>query len=118
MLRGNLHFIFTKRWWMKLRRCIHEAGLKMDEFHTGGDEVPEGAWTKSPLAAELMKKHPEIRDPKNLQTYFFRELLQATEEQKYSCTWLGRSVPDENGEWKVCCQSGVCKSASSTVHLE
>ncbi len=52
-----------------------EAGLQLDEFHTGGDEVPEGAWTKSPLAAELMKKHPEIRDPKNLQTYFFRELL-------------------------------------------
>jgi hexosaminidase len=52
-----------------------EAGLTMDEFHTGGDEVPEGAWTASPQAAELMKKHPEIRDPKNLQTYFFRELL-------------------------------------------
>jgi hexosaminidase len=51
-----------------------EAGLKLDEFHTGGDEVPEGAWTKSPLAADLMERHPEIRDPKNLQTYFFREL--------------------------------------------
>ena len=44
-----------------------EAGLTLDVFHTGGDEVPEGAWTKSPLAAELMKNHPEIRDPKNLQ---------------------------------------------------
>jgi hexosaminidase len=52
-----------------------EAGLKLDVFHTGGDEVPEGAWTKSPLAAELLKKHPEIRDPKNLQSYFFRELI-------------------------------------------
>jgi hexosaminidase len=52
-----------------------EAGLTLDEFHTGGDEVPEGAWTKSPLAAALMKKHPEVKDPKNLQSYFFRELL-------------------------------------------
>lgn len=52
-----------------------EAGLKLDEFHTGGDEVPEGAWTHSPLASALMKKHPEIRDPKNLQSYFFRELV-------------------------------------------
>jgi hexosaminidase len=51
-----------------------EAGLKLEQFHTGGDEVPEGSWTKSPLASELLKKHPEIRDPKNLQTYFFREL--------------------------------------------
>lgn len=52
-----------------------EAGLVMDEIHAGGDEVPEGAWTKSPMARELMSKHPEIKDPKNLQTYFFRELL-------------------------------------------
>ena len=52
-----------------------EAGLKMDEFHTGGDEVPEGAWAKSPLAIALMKQHPEIKDPHNLQSYFFGELL-------------------------------------------
>lgn len=52
-----------------------EAGLKLDEFHTGGDEVPEGAWTQSPLAATLLSQHPEIKDPRNLQTYFFRELV-------------------------------------------
>ncbi len=52
-----------------------DAGLKLDVFHTGGDEVPEGAWTKSPLAAELLKQHPEIGDPKNLQSYFFGELI-------------------------------------------
>src|SRR5690606_18010143 len=52
-----------------------EAGLVLDEFHAGGDEVPEGAWTKSPMAADLMAAHPEIKDPRNLQAYFFRELL-------------------------------------------
>lgn len=51
------------------------AGLSLDEFHTGGDEVPEGSWTKSPLALALLKEHPEIKDPRNLQTYFFRELV-------------------------------------------
>ena len=52
-----------------------EAGLVMDEFHAGGDEVPEGAWTRSPMAKALLEAHPEIKDPKNLQAYFFRELL-------------------------------------------
>lgn len=52
-----------------------EAGLVLDEFHAGGDEVPEGAWTDSPMARDLMSRHPEIRDPKNLQTHFFRELV-------------------------------------------
>ncbi|HEX5026617.1 MAG TPA: family 20 glycosylhydrolase [Agriterribacter sp.] len=56
-------------------KMYKEAGLKMDVIHAGGDEVAEGAWTKSPEALELLSKHPEVKDPKNLQTYFFRELV-------------------------------------------
>ncbi len=52
-----------------------EAGLTLKKFHTGGDEVAEGAWTKSPLAARLLADNPAIRDPKNLHIYFFRKLL-------------------------------------------
>ncbi|WP_345026521.1 family 20 glycosylhydrolase [Ravibacter arvi] len=52
-----------------------EAGLTLRKFHTGGDEVAEGAWTKSPLAQKLMAADPSIRDPKNLHIYFFRKLL-------------------------------------------
>jgi len=59
-----------------------EAGLTLDEFHTGGDEVPEGAWTRSPLAHELLKQHPEIKDPKNLQTYFLRELVKRLKSRR------------------------------------
>lgn len=67
-------FHFYEKVVEEITQMYKEAGLTLDEFHTGGDEVPEGAWTKSPLAAALMKEHPEIRDPKNLQAYFFREL--------------------------------------------
>ncbi|MDQ2658432.1 MAG: family 20 glycosylhydrolase, partial [Bacteroidota bacterium] len=59
----------------EIARMYSEAGLVMDEIHAGGDEVPEGAWTQSPMARTLMAQHPEIKDPKNLQAYFFRELL-------------------------------------------
>lgn len=58
-----------------IAKMYADAGLTMDEIHAGGDEVPEGAWTGSPMAAALMKTHPEIKDPRNLQAYFFRELL-------------------------------------------
>lgn len=58
-----------------------EAGLVMDVFHAGGDEVAEGAWTKSPEALELLQRNPEIQDPKNLQTYFFRELVKRLEKR-------------------------------------
>ncbi|MGC3946531.1 MAG: family 20 glycosylhydrolase [Chryseolinea sp.] len=53
-----------------------DAGLVLDEFHTGGDEVPEGAWTQSPMATALLKEHPEVGDPKNLQMWFFKELVE------------------------------------------
>ncbi len=59
----------------EIAKMYTEAGLAMDEIHAGGDEVPEGAWTQSPMAMALMAQHPEIKDPKNLQAYFFRELL-------------------------------------------
>jgi hexosaminidase len=57
------------------------AGLTMDEIHAGGDEVPEGAWTGSPMAAALLKEHSEIKDPRNLQAYFFRELLKRLQKR-------------------------------------
>ncbi|GAA4469160.1 family 20 glycosylhydrolase [Nibrella saemangeumensis] len=59
----------------ELAKMYQQAGLKMDVIHAGGDEVPEGAWTQSPQAAKLMSEHPAIKDPKNLQGYFFGELL-------------------------------------------
>ncbi len=52
-----------------------EAGLTLRKFNTGGDEVAEGAWAKSPLALNLMASDPSIKDPKNLHIYFFRKLL-------------------------------------------
>jgi hexosaminidase len=48
-----------------------EADAPIEIFHTGGDEVPEGSWSRSPMIDELMKQMPEVTDPKNLQAYFF-----------------------------------------------
>jgi len=53
-----------------------EAGVELEFFHTGGDEVPEGSWTESPMCAELLKTLPEIIDPKNLQAYFFKRIVE------------------------------------------
>ena len=52
-----------------------EAGMTLTRFHTGGDEVPQGAWAKSPLCLKLLEEHPEIKGPRNLQGYFFNRAL-------------------------------------------
>ncbi|MBN8790028.1 MAG: carbohydate-binding domain-containing protein [Terrimonas sp.] len=62
-------------------KMYKEAGLTMREFHAGGDEVADGAWTKSPHALGLMQQHPEIKNAKNIQAYFFRELLKRLEKK-------------------------------------
>jgi len=53
-----------------------EAGTKLKWFHTGGDEVPQGAWARSPLCIKLMEEHPEIEGPRNLQGYFFSRVVE------------------------------------------
>lgn len=65
----------------EFEKMYKEAGLTMPVFHAGGDEVADGAWSKSPNAIALMKQHPEIKDPKNLQSYFFRELVTKMEKR-------------------------------------
>lgn len=65
----------------EMAKMYKEAGLTMDTFHTGGDEVAEGAWTKSPMAAKLMSEHPEIKEARYLQSYFFRKLLPRLEKR-------------------------------------
>lgn len=54
----------------------NEAGVPLKMFHTGGDEIPEGAWAGSPLCKELMKSLPEITDPRNLQAYFVEKVVE------------------------------------------
>lgn len=68
-------FHFYEKVLDEITKMYQDAGLKLEVFHTGGDEVPEGSWTKSPMADALLKEHPEISDPKNLQMWFFQELV-------------------------------------------
>jgi len=74
---------FSKKVIDEIALMYKEAGLKLEEIHTGGDEVPSGAWTASPLAAKIMKENPEYKNPKNLQAYFFKRLLKTLENDNY-----------------------------------
>ncbi|MEN8116738.1 MAG: family 20 glycosylhydrolase [Bacteroidota bacterium] len=78
-----------------------EAGVELEYFHTGGDEVPEGSWSESPLCAELMKKHPEYKDPKNLQAYFFNRAVEILERKNLKIAgWEEVALlKDENGKY-------------------
>lgn len=79
----------------ELAAMYAEAGLEMKKMHAGGDELPVGSWTKSPMVEELLEESPGespnaelmleelpvIGDMDNLQTFFFRELLKRLEKR-------------------------------------
>ena len=75
---------FYKKVMDEIALMYEAAGLKLDEIHAGGDEVPEGSWAKSPMADEIMESNPLIKDPKNLQAYFVRRLLDSLKEDNYT----------------------------------
>ncbi|MCK9641083.1 MAG: carbohydate-binding domain-containing protein [Prolixibacteraceae bacterium] len=58
-----------------IRQMYEKAGVPMEIFHTGGDEVAAGAWNGSPMVKKLLTEHPEIKpDDKSLQAYCFRRI--------------------------------------------
>ncbi len=81
-------YAFYEKIVQEISRMYDEAGLTLRKFHAGGDEVPEGSWTASPMAEELLASLPDIDDPKNLQAYFFEKLLERLE--KYDLEMYGR----------------------------
>lgn len=47
-----------------------QAGLTLEILHIGGDEVPHGAWTASPMIDELLPKLPHIGQAGNMHAHF------------------------------------------------
>lgn len=69
---------FLKKVIMELANTYRDAGISLRTLHIGGDEVPAGAWEKSPLCRAFLENHPEYADAHSLQAYFsgrFAELL-------------------------------------------
>lgn len=79
-----------------------EANVPLDMFHTGGDEVPATAWTGSPICKEFLKKHPEIKNTRNLQGLFFGQMVDILRKKGLKTgAWEEAVMLFENdGNWK------------------
>ena len=52
-----------------------EAGAPLTTIHTGGDEVPVGVWTKSPICDDFYANNDSINDAEDLKSYFLARLV-------------------------------------------
>ena len=75
------------------------AGVKLKTVHTGGDEVPQGAWADSEKCKELLAQQEEYSEVSDLPAYFverFNGIL-----QKFGITtagWEEIALKIEHGE--------------------
>ncbi|MEM0995131.1 MAG: family 20 glycosylhydrolase, partial [Bacteroidota bacterium] len=61
-----------------------EANVPLLSLHTGGDEIPNGVWEKSPICQQLMQDIPEINNTVDLSTYFMERLSAILAERNIS----------------------------------
>lgn len=70
----------------ELAEMFHTAGIKNPVVHIGGDEVPKGAWTGSPLCSRLMKEQ-SITQTEELNDYFLERVIESA--RKYNLSVAG-----------------------------
>lgn len=68
-LPSTYHFIETLI--KEISTMYKEAGAPLQTIHFGGDEVPEGAWEKSPACQALMQSDTTIKTVDDLWYYYF-----------------------------------------------
>lgn len=75
-----------------------EAGAPLNMIHVGGDEVPHGAWEKSPLCEQYMADH-SIDDIHELTKHFFGRLESLLSERGIKmAAWEEVAIVEEDEE--------------------
>ncbi len=69
-------YLFYERVVDDIIGMYEKAGQTLKTLHAGGDEVPHGSWSGSPICADFLKYHPEIGSAENLQAYFEGRLFE------------------------------------------
>lgn len=64
---------FVDKVMAEIKNMYSEAGISLESFHIGGDEVPKGAWEKSEACLRLMKEK-NIGSADELEDYFIAKV--------------------------------------------
>lgn len=54
-------YAFYEKLVKEVKTMYQSAGVELVNWHTGGDEVPRGVWTASPVCKDFLAKNPEIK---------------------------------------------------------
>jgi hexosaminidase len=54
-------YAFYEKLVVEIGKMYSDAGVEKKNWHSGGDEVPKGVWTASPICNEFLSKNPGIQ---------------------------------------------------------
>lgn len=94
-------FTFYQKVVDEILAMYKEADVPIRTFHTGGDEVPKGAWTNSPVCEKFITETDGINTRNDLQNYFYMRVSKMFEERGIQTAgWeeIGQQEIHENGK--------------------
>lgn len=68
-------YVFIERVVAEVAALYQRAGVKLHTIHVGGDELPNGAWEKSPASLAMMKRL-KLASTTELWNYFYKRVDQ------------------------------------------
>ncbi|WP_208110498.1 family 20 glycosylhydrolase [Algoriphagus boseongensis] len=66
-------YAFYEKVVSEIQKMYQSAGVELKTIHSGGDEVPRGVWTGSPICQEFLAKNPQIKQGELVD--YFRERI-------------------------------------------
>lgn len=88
-------FAFIDKVVTEIKKMYDEAGAPLKLVHMGGDEVADGAWTKSPVIDAYMKEHPTIKNAKDLYADFFVKTTTLLEKHGLTITGWQEMITED-----------------------
>ncbi|GGW62900.1 family 20 glycosylhydrolase [Alishewanella tabrizica] len=65
----------------EIQLMYQEAGVTLEIFHMGGDEVGKGAWEKAPSCQQLIANHPKVNSVADFKPYFINKVAELTNQR-------------------------------------
>ncbi len=65
----------------ELQLMYQDAGLQLEIFHMGGDEVGKGAWEQAPACQQLIANEPKVNSAKDFKPYFINKVAELTNQR-------------------------------------
>ncbi|HSF54466.1 MAG TPA: family 20 glycosylhydrolase [Algoriphagus sp.] len=62
-------YTFYEKLVSEIKTMYQDAGVELKNWHSGGDEVPKGVWTDSPVCKDFLAKNPDMK-VEDLNDYF------------------------------------------------